>query len=343
MKVRVLPFLIATLFIVLGFSRENAVAENAAASGATSVLKWKDGKKAVFLLMFDDSAPSAVKTIIPELKKRGMTGTFYVVPGGGPFKAAQKAWETELPGPGIVYANHTFTHKGTTTPEQLDEELAKCNEGIAKCYPGLKQARLISFGKPGGVPWTLPKEQFAAALAKHHLIDRPPFKGYPMSYKTTEAMLALVDTALAKGEMEYNVFHGVGGDWLVTPTEVFTALLDKLEARKDDVWVTDAISWHQYAAERKSAEVKVLEAGKDRIRIRLTSKEDPAFYDLPLTLSTQVPPEWKQCRVTQGGKSIPAQMGALLRVVPAAGGTVRYSAIPSAEEIMIQPVAEDKR
>ena len=143
-------------------------------------------------------------------------------------------------------------------------------------------------------------------------------------------MLALVDTALAKGEMEYNVFHGVGGDWLVTPTEVFTALLDKLEAHKDDLWVTDAIAWHQYAAERKSAEIKVLEAGKDRIRLRLTSKEDPALYDLPLTLTTQVPPEWKQCRVMQGGKST---------TVPATGGSVRYSAVPGGAEISIQPVA----
>ncbi len=317
---------VAVFLLALAFSTGDAAAADG--PGATAVLKWKDGKKAVFLLMFDDSAPTDVKTVIPELKKRGMAGTFYVVPGGGPFKAAQKAWETELPGPGIVYANHTFTHKGTTTPEQLDEELAKCNDGIAKCFPGLKQPRLISFGKPGGVPWTVPKEQVDAALAKHHLIDRPPFKGYPINYKTTEAMLALVDTALAKGEMEYNVFHGVGGDWLVTPTEVFTALLDKLEAHKDDLWVTDTISWHQYTAERKSAEVKVLEAGKDRIRLRLTSKEDPAFYDLPLTLSTQVPPEWKQCRVTQGGKST---------TVPTAGGTVRFSAVPGAEEISIQP------
>jgi len=175
------------------------------------VLKWKDGKKAVFFLMFDDSAPSAVKTVVPELKKRGMAGTFYVAPGGGPFKAAQKAWDKELPGPGIVYANHTFTHKGATTAEQLDEELAKCNEGVAKCYPGLNQMRLISFGKPGGVPWTVSKEELSAALAKYHLIDRPPFKGYPITIKTTETMLALVDAAPAKGQMGYNVFHGVGG------------------------------------------------------------------------------------------------------------------------------------
>ena len=177
MKASNLPLLIvAAVFLALGFFPENAASADAPAGGpgATTVLKWKDGKQAVFLLMFDDSAPSAMKTVIPELKKRGMTGTFYVVPGGGPFKAAQKAWESELTGPGIVYANHTFTHTGATTAAQLDEELSKCNDGIARCYPGLKQPRLISFGKPGGVPWTVTKEEVSAALAKYNLIDRPP-------------------------------------------------------------------------------------------------------------------------------------------------------------------------
>ena len=68
MKARTLPFLFAAaLLIAFGVSNANA----ADAPGATSVMKWKDGKKAVFLLMFDDSAPSAVKTVVPELKKRG--------------------------------------------------------------------------------------------------------------------------------------------------------------------------------------------------------------------------------------------------------------------------------
>src|SRR5438309_8972710 len=103
MKRILLSRIVTALFLVFGVSQENAAPADAPAGGpgATTVLKWKDGKKAVFLLMFDDSAPSAVKTVIPELKKRGMTGTFYVVPGGGPFMAAKKAWETELPGPGI--------------------------------------------------------------------------------------------------------------------------------------------------------------------------------------------------------------------------------------------------
>ena len=40
-------------------------------------------------------------------------------------------------------------------------------------------------------------------------------------------------TAVANGEMGHNDMHGVGGDWLSTPLDWFTALLDKLEAEKE--------------------------------------------------------------------------------------------------------------
>ena len=110
----------------------------------------------------------------------------------------------------------------------------------------------------------------------------------------------------------------------------FTALLDKLEATRDQVWVADVVSWHQYVTERQTAEIKVLRADKDSIRLELTCKADPALYDLPLTLSTKVPADWKNCVVTQGANKTS---------VPVRDGTVIYPAIPGGGEIAIQPAA----
>ena len=87
-------------------------ARAAAPAGETSVLKWRDGKKAVFLLAFDDSCQTHVKNVVPELARRGMVGTFYINPGNGPFLSMQKVWESELPtNPAVVYGNHTFNLK----------------------------------------------------------------------------------------------------------------------------------------------------------------------------------------------------------------------------------------
>lgn len=299
-----------------------------AADGDTQVLKWKDGKKACFLLGFDDSAPSQLKNVVPELQKRKIVGTFYLVTGNGVWAGTKAKWEEAAKSPYIVVANHTFTHKGINSADEIEPELAKCNDVLYSLQPERKQPYLMAWGKPGGVPWIISKDDQEAALKKHNLVDRPPFAGPPINYKTQEQTLAAVDQALEKGEMGYLVFHGVGGDWLVTPTEWFIALLDKLEQHRDEIWITDCASWKKYTSERDTAEVKLVEHGNNRLRLNLTAKTDPTLYDEPLTLTTKLPANWKTCTVTQGQAKASATVQ---------DGAARYSAIPGAGEIVLQP------
>lgn len=292
----------------------------------TKILKWKDGKDAVFLLSFDDSCPSHLKHVIPELEKRGMVGNFYINPGKGTYPGKKTEWEKAAKSPAVSLANHTFTHVGAVDEAQLDGELEKCNEVIKTLLSDRKWPRLIGFGKPGGVPWKVSDEQLGTLLAKHHLVDRPPFWGPPIHQKSAGECVATIDKALEKKEMGHLDMHGVGGDWLVTPLDWFTAILDKLEKEKERIWVTDVVSYSQYKTERETAEVKVLQTVPRGIRLSLTSQADPAWYDLPLTLETTVPPDWKQCVVKQGGKETAVEI---------TGGKIRYAAIPGAEEIQL--------
>ncbi|MDZ4402017.1 polysaccharide deacetylase family protein [Prosthecobacter sp.] len=301
-----------------------AVSFAARADAETQVLKWKDGKKAAFMLAFDDSAPSQLKNVVPELERRKIIGNFYLVTGNSLYAALKRRWEDAAKSPYVAVANHTFTHKGVNNAAELDPELAKCNEVLDKLKPERKQPHLLGFGKPGGVPWKVTAEEQKTALAKHHLCDRPPFFGPPIHYKSAAETVAAVDAAIAKGEMGHLDFHGVGEDWLVTPVEWFTALLDKLEAVRDQVWITDVVSWHQYVIERESAAIKPLAAGPDSISLELTCTADPALYDLPLTLSTKVPADWKNCVVTQGANNstVPVRNGAAQYDAQPGGGTI---------------------
>jgi peptidoglycan/xylan/chitin deacetylase (PgdA/CDA1 family) len=297
------------------------------AAGSTIVLKWKDGKKGAFMLEFDDNAPSQLKNVIPELQKRGLVGTFYVVPGWDLFTHNRAAWAQAAATPAVVLANHSFTHKGLETVEQLDAELKKCNAVLNEVCPQQKQPRLISFGQPGGVKWAVTKEQIAAALVKYNLVARPPFFGPPFALKSAAEVLAVFDGALAQGEMAHLDFHGVGGDWLVTPMDWFIPLLDKMAEHKEEMWITDPISWHKYVTERDSAAVEVLDATAGPMRIRLTSKADPALYDAPLTLATRVPAGWHFCNVVQGTTQVK---------VAVADSQIKYDAVPGAAVIEIR-------
>ncbi len=313
------------------------------APGATRIARWKDDKKAAFLLMFDDSAPSQVKNVLPELVKRGLIGTFYVNPGKGEWKVFKDAWEKEFPAAGMEYGNHTWTHKGARDVANLEEELVQSNEMIMRLFPG-KSPRLISFGRPG-VPkeaWNITPEQLAQALVKHHLIERPTFDGHggAIHAKTADDMMRLVDRAIAAGGAEYIIYHGVGGDWISVPAAAFTEFLDRLAAKRDQVWVAGHISAHKYETERASAEVKTVEATDRIIRLELASKADPKFYDFPLTLITQVPAAWKVCEITQGpGKATAPVAPTTGSNATRTGGAVRYDALPSAEPIVIRPAA----
>jgi hypothetical protein len=171
-------------------------------------------------------------------------------------------------------------------------------------------------------------------LSKHHLVNRPPFHGPPIHYKSAADVVGVVDAALAKGEMGHLDFHGVGGDWLATPLDWFAALLEKLEASRDQLWITDVVSWHQYVTERKSATVKVSQNDQSGIRLELTSTADPLLYNHPLTLTTKVPAVWKDCVVEQGTTKA---------TVSASDGVLQYNGIPGSGEIRIQPAASPNR
>jgi len=297
--------------------------------GTTKIARWKDDKKAAFLLMFDDSILTDFTTVIPELQRRGMIATFYVNPGSAQWRAARVKWEKEIPATGMVYANHTMTRKGVSGMQNAEEEIGKCTDVILGIFPG-KQPRLMSFGPPGVAKgaWNITEPELKEVLAKHNLIERPDFSGHGamIAQKTAAEMTGLVDKALASGGMEYIVFHGVGGDWIVTPTPFFIALLDYLKSKQDEVWVTDHISEYKYATERDAATAQSSVLGQ-QIRVNLNSTADPLLYDFPLTLVTQVPAGWQKCLVIQG---------AVKTTVVPEKGVLRYEAIPDGSTITIQ-------
>ena len=299
----------------------------------TRVLKWKDGKRAVFMVEFDDSAPTHLDVAIPALKKYGIPGTFYINPGNDPYKSRQADWEREAASPLIELANHTFSHIGAPSVAEFDREIAEANEAIDRLYPHRPVSRLRDWARPG-VPrdqWKISEDEIQGVLTKHHMIERPCFYGPPFSIKTIPEMLDWVDGAIAAGEMHHLAFHGVAGDWHSAPLDYFIGLLQKLTACADQLWLTDPLSFHKYDTERRTAKADVIAANDSSIRLSLTTESDPRYYDHPLTLVACVPLAWKRVTVTQSGAS---------QTKTVANGEVLFDAIPGTHEIVITLDAE---
>ena len=220
---------------------------------------WPDGRKAAFLLAFDDNAPTHLDFVIPELEKRGLIGTFYINPGTEHFQQQRERWQAAAQSPHIKLANHTFTHRGASSVAELERELEPCNAALYALNPELVTPRYFAFGIPGGVPWTISDDELSQTLTKYHLICRPAFSIPHYPEKTPEQiaveLIAAVDEALERGGMAHLVFHGVGGDWLSTPKESFLSLLDKLEAHRDELWICDPVSLQQHCSSQRTASI----------------------------------------------------------------------------------------
>lgn len=311
-----------------------------AAPGDTHIATWKDDRTGVFLLMFDDGWPGQLQVGIPELQKRGLTATFYMNPEKGEYKVYAAKWAEAIKAGGVVYGNHTMTHGGVRDYEHARFEIGECTRIVRELQPG-KPDRLVSFARPGVGPgkWTLPKEDFVRILRENNLIDRPPFAGHGAIYhwKTLEEMTALVDKAIAEKDMNYLILHGVeriGAQWQdfwPLKQDIYFPLLDYLKARQDtrELWVTDHISWHQYKTQREAATVKPLKVLAAGIQLELKCAADPALYDHPLTLVTEVPVHWRECNISQG---------ATQSRITAAKGKLVFDAAPHGPPISIWPV-----
>ena len=308
--------------------------------GDTQVAKWKDDRTGVFMLMFDDGWPSHFQVAVPELEKRGLVATFYICPDKGEFKTMAKEWD-KVAATKMVLADHTMTHRGVKDLANAEHEIGDCAAIVRKLQPG-KENRLVSFGMPGVGPndWNITGDQLKELLTKHHLVSRPPFEGHGAVYhqKTFEEMIALADKAIRDKGVEYLVVHGVER---VTPNwgyqdmwplqqTIFFPLLDALKERSDrgELWITDHISQHQYATEREGAAVKTVKAVANGIQIELKSSADPKFYDLPLTLVTQVPPAWSECNISQGDVKSRAT---------AKDGVLKFDAVPNGPAVSVWP------
>jgi peptidoglycan/xylan/chitin deacetylase (PgdA/CDA1 family) len=303
--------------------------------GATRIARWYGGAEAALMLLFDDSMPCHLENAIPALVKRGLMGTFYVNPGAEWFQPDRERWENEVPRTGMEYANHTMSHSGGSSAEEIEREIIECGEFIARFNPPSKTSPLKSYVTPGGVKekrWPISDARLAALRKKLHLVTRPSTKGCVAGrdLNTAEEMFAQVEKALAEGSAEVVSYHGVGGGWISAARDEFEKFLDRLCAVRDRVWVAGHMPVHKYQTERDIARVEILQATGDDIRLKLTSEADPSLYDQPLTLMTSVPADWSACLVRQGERE---------KTVPVANGLVQYQALPGEVPVLLFALA----
>jgi peptidoglycan/xylan/chitin deacetylase (PgdA/CDA1 family) len=145
-----------------------------------------------------------------------------------------------------------------------------------------------------------------------------------------------VDTAATHNNI-WLVFvsHGVDGiGWEPKTHEEIKEYLAYMKSKEASLWIATFQDVTKYMRERAHGEVHSYRDG-DALSIVLRDDLTDLSYDLPLTLKTYIPIDWRVAEVSQGKRTMRAEV-----IHDRVGAYVLYQAIPNAEVIRLVAAPE---
>lgn len=238
------------------------------------VVPW-NGHKAATSLTFDDGDPSHLDVAVPELDKRGMKATFFLIAN----QTGRKDEWRKIIAKGHEIGNHTLDHlhPADMTPDQQEAQVVGANHVLQKEF-GV-QVRSFAY------PFTEIRPRLKAAVEKTDLVARGGWgKSFVLTPKMdpdwlniparmTETKLSLttyrqwIAEDLKKGGWLVWMIHGLEGTvsgWEPISKKNFTGILDEIDSK--DIWVGTFLEVGSYFMGERIFEKTVPQTnGKDRI------------------------------------------------------------------------------
>jgi len=148
-------------------------------------------------------------------------------------------------------------------------------------------------------------------------------------------MKAWVDTTANKNNTWLVLtIHGVDGiGWEPLSHQQLNEYFGYIKNQEDKLWVATFGDVTRYMRERQNAKVKTTNNGS--IAVTLSHTLNKAMYNMPLTLKTYIPANWKAVKVTQGGFT---QTLKPITVLGKASPYIIYRAKPNKSVIVLKGV-----
>lgn len=228
------------------------------ASPSPTPWSWPGGVQAAVSLTYDDALDSQFNIAAPDLRQRGLRGTFFLL-GENLHPDNFEEW-TVVGAEGNELGSHTMTHpcagdSPAFTPRKISEEIDAANALVRS----ISRREPASFAYPcgdrrigpPGLPFdysTLIATRFLSARIAEGLIANPrtvallavPGVTPQLSFQETDgsSLIAKVREAEGQGGWIVFIFHAVGEDDGYKPVsrEAHAQLLDYLAANRLTVW-----------------------------------------------------------------------------------------------------------
>jgi peptidoglycan/xylan/chitin deacetylase (PgdA/CDA1 family) len=160
----------------------------------------------------------------------------------------------------------------------------------------------------------------------------------PLTETPMELMKSWIDKTASQGNIWLVlVFHGVDGiGWKPKTSAELNDYFGYISSKKRSLWVATFQDVGKYIRERQTSALSWYKDG-EVITVVLRSNLTDLSYDLPLTLKTYVPNEWKTVEVRQGTQTKQVDV-----VRENGADYVLYQAMPNAEVVKLSR-AEERR
>ena len=241
------------------------------AGARAQAVHWPHHKKAAIVLTYDDALNSQLDTAVPQLKRAGFKATFFLT--GDMDYATIPRWK-KLAGEGFELGNHTLYHPCESARDnpvssdnyskfQLIMEISVMNHLLyamdgktvrTYAYPcaettvggkdyvdSLRTSREVEFARIGG-------DQEDAVITDFNRLDslRVPSLGLE-DHTDAATIISFIRKVQAAGGLGIIMFHGIGGDYITTATDVHQAVLDYLNKNRKEIWVATFRQAMEYA------------------------------------------------------------------------------------------------
>lgn len=232
--------------------------------------QWPHHKKAVIVLTYDDALLSQLNNAVPQLERAGFKATFFLT--GDIDSSTIPRWRA-VAKKGFELGNHTLYHpcSGSEdapvkaeqyTPYQMIREIgamdsllfamdsrhertfaypcAETSVGGQDYVDTLRRYGIVKYARIGG--------DTGSVITDFAHLDPLRIPSWGLEDGTSaDALIAYVKSVQACGGMGIIMFHGIGGDYITTSTEVHQQLLHYLQENRKIIWVTTFLEAMNYA------------------------------------------------------------------------------------------------
>lgn len=307
------------------------------------IAPWFRFKSTAASLTFDDGTLDQYLLAFPELEKRNIKATFFVVTeprDDGYWQDFEErrtlfSWDQarEMAVSGHEIGSHSKTHallfgNGSFVEDQLRESRAKIDREI-------RSRRCVSFGWPfwknNEESRSLARKYYISARAGGPDPARYALKngGFVMpnphdvyqingmgilSLEQFDAWASIGEQIADKSAWAVINLHGIDDGlidqqslgWKPLSVDSFKSLLDHVE--KTDRWIAPFGRVSRYIHERQAANIRLIGIETDSVTISLTDNLDDEIFDQALTVKLRLSEPWKNAEVHQNGQVMWSQI-----------------------------------